>query len=178
MKTCPYCEASIGESDRKCWYCDADLKGGQDTDDSMLQAFLALPKEVSDIVGGYGTLLNEMGREKKCKLLRPLSKLPYPKKKIERALKTALEIAKDETLKNQLELVLVCLEDFIPDDEVPEDPDENFKSWVSRKNWKDPKASKLLARVLNQPFIIKEYGANAEKKAQEFLRDLQKKSNP
>jgi len=178
MKTCPYCQVSIGESDRKCWYCDAYLKGGKDTDASKLQDFLALPKEVRDIVGGYGTLLNEMGREKKCKLLRPLSKLPYPKKKIERALKTALGIAKDETLKNQLELVLVCLEDFIPDDKVPEDPDENFKSWVGRKNWKDPKARKLLARVLNQPFIIKEYGGNAGKKAQEILRDLQKESNP
>jgi hypothetical protein len=177
MKTCPYCQASIGESDRKCWYCDTNLKGGQDTDDSMLQAFLALPKEISDIVGGYGTLLNEMGREKKVKLLRPLSKLPHPKKKIERALKTALGIVKDENLKNQLELVSVCLEDFIPDVEVPEDPDENFKSWVSRKNWKDPKASKLLARVLNQPFIIKEYGGNAEKKVQKILRDLEKKSN-
>jgi hypothetical protein len=119
-----------------------------------------------------------MGREKKYKLLRPLSKLPYPKKKIERALKTALGIAKDQTLKDQLELVLVCLEDFIPDVSVPEDPDENFKSWVSRKNWKDPKTSKLLARILNQPFIIKEYGDDAEKKAQEILRDLQKKSNP
>jgi hypothetical protein len=178
MKTCPYCQVAIGESDRKCWYCDADLKGSQDTDASVLQDFLALPKEVSDIVGEYGTLLNEIGREKKVKLLRPLSKLPYPKKKIERALKTALEIAKGETLKNQLELILVCLEDFIPDNKVPEDPDENFKSWVRRKNWKDPKASKLLARVLNQPFIIKEYGDNAEKKAQEILRDLQKKSNP
>lgn len=178
MKTCPHCQVAIGELDRKCWYCDADLAGGQDTDASKLQDFLALPKEISDIVGQYGTLLNEMGREKKGKLLRPLSKLPYPKKKIGRALKTALEIAKDKALKNQLELVLVCLEDFIPDDEVPEDPDENFKSWVSRKNWKDPKASKLLARVLDQPFIIKEYGGNAGKKAQEILRDLQKKSNP
>jgi len=172
MKKCPYCGISVGDSDAKCWYCNADLKNRQNTNESTLQDVLAIPEEAMDIIGEYGNLLDEMGREKSRKLLRPMSSLPYPRKKIEKALKTALEIAKDETLRNQLEIVLVCLEDFIPDDEVLEDPDENFKSWVSRKDWKNPKVRDLLAMTLTKHFI-KEYGDNAEQKVEEFFRDLQ-----
>lgn len=172
MKT-PYCGISVSESGRKCRYCNAGLKNGQDTDASMLQDFLAFPDEISDIVGEYGNLLDEMIREKSGKLLRPLSELPNPKEDIEKAHKTALEIAKDETLKNQLERALIYLEDFIPDDEVPEDPDENLKSWLSGTNWKNPKLEEILAITLIKHFI-KEYGDNAKQKVQEFLSDLRK----
>ncbi len=175
MKECPHCGISVSESDDKCWYCSADLKNRQKTSDSTLQDFLAFPEEVADIIGEYGNLLDEMGREKSGKLLRPISSLPYPKEKIEKALKTGLGVAKDETLRNLLETALVNLEDFIPDDEVPEDPDENLRAWLGRKNWEDPKTRDLLEMALTRLFI-KKYGDKAEQKVQEFLEDCKKHS--
>jgi len=173
MNNCPYCGISIGNGDYRCWYCGADLSNRQNTNEKRLKDFLAFPEEARDIIGEYGNLLDEMGEEEDAKLLCPISKLPYPKTKIENALKIALGIAKDKTLKKQLEMVMVRLEDFIPDDEVPEDPDDNFKSWLSRKDWTDPKMRDFLAMILTQHFI-KEYGDNAEQKVQEFIRDFQK----
>jgi len=172
MKTCPFCGLSIGDNEDKCWYCDADLKDMQKTHERMLQAFQELPDDVNDIIGAYGKLLDEVEQEKGATLLQPLSRLPYPKTKIEKALKSALEIAKYKTMKKLLKMVLARLEDFIPDAEVPKDPDENFKSWLSKKDWKNPDMRDLLVMILAQNFI-KEYGDNAGQKIQEFLRDLQ-----
>ena len=111
--------------------------------------------EISDIVGKYGDLLDEMGREKNGKPLRPLSRLPYPKEEIEKALKAALGIAKDEYLKNQLERALVFLEDFIPDDDVPKDPDKHFALWISRKDWKNAKVREWFADTMTEIFVRK-----------------------
>ena len=173
MKTCPFCGLFIGDSGYKCWYCDADLKDIENTSERMFQAFKELPDDVNDIIGAYGKLLDEMGQEKDAKPLQPVSRLPYPKAKIEKALKNALKIAKYKPMKKLLEMVLSRLEDFIPDKEVPEDPNENFKSWLSKKDWKDSDMRDFLVMILTQNFA-KEYGDNAEQKIQEFLKDLQK----
>ncbi len=115
-------------------------------------------------------MLDEMGRDQDPRLLRPLSRLPYPREEIQGALKTALGIAKDETLRNQLETALIFLEDFIPDHEVPQDPDENLNSWLGRKDWKNPKTRDLLAVILTKIFI-EEYGDRAQQKVEEFLEE-------
>jgi hypothetical protein len=173
MKTCPFCGLSIGDNEYKCWYCDADLKDIEKTSERMFQAFKELPDDVNGIIGAYGKLLDEVGLEKDAKLLQPISRLPYPKTKIEKALKDALQIAKFKTMNKLLQMILARLEDFIPDEEVPKDPDENFKSWLGKKDWEDPEMRDFLVMVLTQNFI-KEYGDNAEQKVQEFIRDLQK----
>jgi len=72
-------------------------------------------------------------------------------------------------MKKLLKIVLARLEGFIPDEEVPKDPGENFKSWLSKKDWKNPDTRELLIMILTQNFI-KEYGDNAGEKIQEFLR--------
>ena len=173
MKICPFCGLSIGENEYKCWYCDADLKDIEKTSEKMFQAFKELPDDVNNIIGAYGRLLDEMGQQKDSKLLQPISSLPYSKDKIEKALKDALEISKYKTMRKLLEMVLARLEDFLPDEEVPEDPDKNFRSWLSKKDWEDPDMKDFLVMILTQNFI-EEYGDNAEQKAKEFLKDLQK----
>lgn len=175
MKECPYCGVSVGGSDSRCWHCDADLQDREKTDEGMLQDFLAFPEEVSDIIGEYGLLLDKMGREHNPRLLRPLSGLPYPKEEIEAALTTALGIAKNETLRNRLETALLFLDDFIPDDEVPQDADENLESWLSRKDWQNPQARDLLAMTLAKIFI-EEYGDKAVQKLEEFMEDWKRHS--
>lgn len=172
MKTCPFCGLSIGDNEYKCWCCDADLKDIEKTSKKMFQAFKELPHDINDIIGAYGKLLDEVGQEKEAKLLQPLSRLPHPKATIEKALKDALQIAKFKTMNKLLQMILARLEDFIPDEEVPKDPDENFKSWLSRKDWNDPDTKDFLVMVLTQNFI-EEYGDDAEQKVQEFIRDLQ-----
>jgi len=139
----------------------------------ILRDAVAIPHEEMDIIGDYGKILENLPAKESSKLLHPLSLLPDPKDKIEKALKRALGIAQDKEIRSHLETALIALGDFIPDDEVPEDPEENMKVWLSRKDWKNPKARELLTITLTKMFV-KKYGENAEQKLEEFLRDLKK----
>lgn len=103
---------------------------------SMLQNTLSIPREIMDIIGDYGMVLEEISSEGN-NMLKPISKLPHPKEKIENSLKTALEITKDEKLKNNLLIALMALDDFVRDEEVPSDPMENMTAWVKRKGIKE-----------------------------------------
>lgn len=90
-----------------------------------------IPLEVANIVGNYGKVLEESSNL--GNLLHPLSKLPYPKEKIENALKTALGCVTDEYLSKAYQVALFSLEDFIPDDEVPKNREENKRAWMARR---------------------------------------------
>jgi len=138
---------------------------------SMLEDSMAIPQEVMEIISDYGETLDMLAEERSGRLLHPLSKLPHPKEKIENALKTALGIVKSQEMRNHLETVLLALEDFVPDNEVPEDPEENMKAWIRRKDWKDPKQRNQLARILTR-FFVEKYGENAEQELQAFLREM------
>lgn len=173
MKTCPHCGIPVSKSEPSCWYCGGDLKNDQHIATPVLQDFLRFPEEVRDIIGEYGKLLENLAEEETGKLLRPISELPHSKEKIEKALRAALTTAKDKGLRNHLETVLLRLGDFIPDDEVPDDPEENLRLWVMRKDWIKPKVAELFARTLSQHFV-KKYGEKAEQKVEEFLDDLKK----
>jgi len=173
MKTCPHCGVPVSESDPRCWYCDGDLKNDQHIDTPVLQDFLRFPEEVRDIIGEYGRLLEKLAEEGTGKLLHPISELPYSKEKIEKALRAALTIAKEKSLRNHLETVLLRLGDFIADDEVPDDPEENLRLWLRSRVWKNSKVAELFARTLTQHFV-KEYGDKEEQKVEEFLNDLRK----
>jgi len=143
---------------------------------TLIHDLKAISAEDWDIIGAYGEMLGKHEEEEQIRLLFPQSELPYPKQKIELALNRALKIAKDENLIVHLETVLVCLEDFIPDDEVPEHSDEHFDEhfglWISRKNWNDPKTKMVLLNAMSRHFV-KQYGDDAEQKMEEFIKDLQ-----
>ena len=97
--------------------------------ESTAETFLATPIEATSIIGDYGDLLVKLGEERKGRPLHPLSMLPHPKEKIRHALEQALQVAKDEKMKKDLKGGLRVLEDFIPDDEIPEDPKEAAELW-------------------------------------------------
>ncbi|MEK6690508.1 MAG: hypothetical protein AABY78_04285 [Nitrospirota bacterium] len=141
----------------------------------MLRDAVAVSQDTMEIIGDYGKLLENLPTNEKesSRLLHPLSLLPHLKDKIDNAIKIALGIARDEETKNHLETALMALEDFIPDDEVPEKPEENMKAWLSRKDWGNPKAKELFGITLTKMFV-KKYGENAEQKLEEFLQDLKK----
>lgn len=95
----------------------------------------AIPRDVMDIIGDYGRVLENLGSKGRLLQLNPpgspkafsgvpVSLLPHPKEKIENALKTALEIAKDQEMRSSLKHVLIALKLFIPDGEIPKDPVE------------------------------------------------------
>jgi hypothetical protein len=110
-----------------------------------LQDLATTPQETMDIIGAYGGVLAELAdKDKKLKpkdrkLLRPTSQLPYPKEKIEEALKIALRMAKDEDSRKQLDSFLLELDSFAADEEVPDDPRENQLAWIRRLTVKGQK---------------------------------------
>ena len=176
MEECPHCGATVNSEDKICWYCDSHLGTDDTTNHSISSDLSAIPQRTMDIISDYGMLLDELGEEKSSKLLRPTSILPHPKEKIENALKAALDIVKNQSFRHQLETVLICLEDFIPDIEVPEDTDDNFNLWLSRKDWNNPKAKDFLELTIAKHFTNK-YGDNAPEKLEEFMKELRKADN-
>ena len=72
-------------------------------------------------------------------LLHPASKLPYPKEKIKEALKKALSKIKDKQIMTALLTVLITLEEFIPDNEIPKDREEEVREYkkITRKAKKE-----------------------------------------
>jgi hypothetical protein len=89
-----------------------------------LRDLLKLPDDVMQIIGEYGKVL-----AKDQRLVRPISLLPYPKDIIKKAIETALQYAEDREIRRHLHAVLFALDDFVPDEKVPDDPEENFKAW-------------------------------------------------
>lgn len=102
-----------------------------------LRDIVMTPSEVREIIGDYGEVLEASGEGRG--LLLPISKLPHPKEKIREALNTALKITKDEEMSEHLKVCLVCLDDFVPDEEVPTDPVENIMAWAERQKLKKTK---------------------------------------
>jgi len=99
----------------------------------QLRDLLEIPSGAMEIVGAYPKLLAEDPR-----LLKPLSALPYPKTRIEEALKVALRNARDPGIRWSLETGLDALKDFIPDKDVPADPGENARAWFAHRAGQRP----------------------------------------
>ena len=137
---------------------------------SKMHDLTIIPQDTWGILGDYGKLLENLPTTNP---LRPLSLLPHPKDKIENALKTAIGTSKDKEIRSVLETNLLFLEDFIPDNEVPKDFEENFKMWCSHKDWKNPKTREILAVTLTRLFVLK-YGEDAEQKTEEFISKFKK----
>jgi hypothetical protein len=94
----------------------------------QLRDLLEIPSDAMEVVGAYSKILAE-----DLRLLKPLSVLPYPKTRIEEALQVALRSARDPGIRRNLEVALDALKDFIPDTNVPADPDENAKAWFAHR---------------------------------------------
>lgn len=92
---------------------------------ALLQNLASLPQNDMDIVGEYGGVLATIPGP-----LRPLSKLPYPKEIIRRAIENLLAQSKGHEYRSMLQTVLLALDDFIPDEEVPLDKEENGRKWL------------------------------------------------
>lgn len=120
------------------------------------------------IIGDYGGLL---GTGEDSRMLLPLSMLPYPKAKIEHALKTGLKLAKTEAMRDSLESVLLRLDDFVPDAEVPRARDENVREWFRHKNWSDPRLTKYVLIGVRRAFIEKYGTEEGDAKFEQFLRE-------
>jgi len=85
-----------------------------------------------DIIRNYGAVLESLEAEGNA-LLQPMSRLPHPKEQIRAALINAIETTTDENIKEALQVALFCLDDFVPDAEVPVDPIENALAWARRR---------------------------------------------
>ena len=80
-------------------------------------------------------------------LLHPASKLPYPKKKIKEALKKALGKIKDQQIKTALLIALITLEEFIPDNEIPKDREEEIRKYKKITLKAEKEIEKLLKSI-------------------------------
>ena len=98
-----------------------------------LRDLLEIPSDAMEVVGAYSKVLAEDAR-----FLKPLSALPYPKTRIEEALKIAMRNARDPAIRQNLEKALDALKDFIPDENVPADPNENAKAWFVHRSGQRP----------------------------------------
>src|SRR6266542_1906755 len=90
-----------------------------------IQEMSSLTQREVEIVGEYGGVLAELPGP-----LRPLSKLPYPKETIRQAIEKLLARSQDPEYRNLLKTVLLALDDFVPDEEVPLDKEENRRKWL------------------------------------------------
>ncbi|MBI2623724.1 MAG: hypothetical protein HYW65_04120 [Candidatus Liptonbacteria bacterium] len=97
-----------------------------------LKDAISMPTDVMSIVGDYGKTLEDLHANEDKRLLHPISGLPHSKEQIEKALKAALKIAKDSALVNHLKIALITLEDFVPDNEVPQNIEDNLRAWAEK----------------------------------------------
>src|SRR5262249_53281478 len=51
-----------------------------------------------------------------------------------RAIETLLSRSRDPEYRNHLETALIVLDDFVPDEEVPLDEEENTRKWLTSRN--------------------------------------------
>ena len=93
-----------------------------------LRDLMAIPSDVMDTLGKYGRVLEELCDEGYGPFL-PASKLPYVKDEIRRAFDVALRVVRNEDMRSAYEICLDRLEHFIPDEEIPEDPQEHLRIW-------------------------------------------------
>lgn len=92
--------------------------------------------ELEKIIQAYGKALEESSRGKDSHLLIPESKLLYPKEVIRLALKATIETTENEHMKEQLKVWLLFLDDFVPDNEAPQDTKDNLRAWAERNKIK------------------------------------------
>lgn len=95
---------------------------------TKLHDMIAIPPDSMEILGVYGNTLAEHPG-----FLKPISALPYPKETIRHAIETALRHASDPAIRKDLQSVLVALDDFVPDDQVPRDYEQNVKAWLEHR---------------------------------------------
>lgn len=84
----------------------------------------------AQIIRDCGAALEQLGTE--GGLLIPLSRLPHRKERIDKALANAIASARSQKEAEQLRVVRIFLDNFVPDDEVPRDPLENAIAWARR----------------------------------------------
>ncbi len=90
-----------------------------------LKQLAAMPQGVMQIVETFGQLMERTP----CQV-RPESMLPYPKPVIEKALQTALSTLTDPESQHALRAALSELDTFIPDHQVPQDPNERAIEYI------------------------------------------------
>ncbi len=76
-------------------------------------------EQFQKIVRDYGVVIKSL--ENQLGVLVPMSLLPYPKEDVRAALIRSIEVTTDDVMKEALEVSLLALDDFIPDEEVPAD---------------------------------------------------------
>lgn len=87
----------------------------------------AMPPGVMQIVETFSQLMEHT----LCQV-RPESVLPYPKPVIEKALQAALSTLSDAENQHALQAALSELDTFIPDHDVPQDPNERAIEYIRR----------------------------------------------
>lgn len=93
-----------------------------------LHDIVTIPSDAMQIIGEYGQVVAEDKR-----LLKPFSILPYPKETIKQAIETALQYTQDPEIRQHLHTLLDVLCDFVPDEKVPQDREENVKAWLMNR---------------------------------------------
>jgi len=93
-----------------------------------LEQLAAMPQGVMQIVETFSHQLMEHTPSQ----VRPESMLPYPKPVIEKALQTALSTLSDAESQRALRVALSELDTFIPDHQVPQDPNERAIEYIRR----------------------------------------------
>jgi hypothetical protein len=81
-----------------------------------------VPRDITNVIAEYGACLERVATEPHSAGVYPLSELPYPKESIARALNAALTLLKDDQLREQVKIARVCLDDFLPTEELQTDP--------------------------------------------------------
>jgi len=76
-------------------------------------------EQIRKIVRDYGVVIESL--EHQLGVLVPMLLLPYPKEDIRAALIRSIEVTTDDVNKEALEVGLLVLDDFVPDEEVPVD---------------------------------------------------------
>ncbi len=94
-----------------------------------LREVAALPTSAMEIVGEFSELMSNTP----CQV-RPESMLPRSRAEIEQALQVALAGMSDPNSQNALRMALSELDTFVPDAEVPEDPDERAYEYLRRRS--------------------------------------------
>jgi hypothetical protein len=94
----------------------------------MIEDLFSLPERERDIAGKYGEILAATPGP-----LRPLSKLPYPKETIREAIERLLAITQIPDYREALRVGLSVLDDFVPDEEISPNKEENTRKWMKAR---------------------------------------------
>ncbi len=139
-------------------------------DSQQLRDAMAVPQDVTDVVGEYGGVLDDLTADRSGSLLFPESALPRPREEIRQALEAALQVAKDGEFRAAFTMGLDRLQDFVPDDEIPSDPWEQVEEWFRRTKWDDRSAAtQVLVTMLLTTLLTAKYGAPVGKRFDEYL---------